>query len=51
MNSGLVINRVGRFGSHCIGSSGYCKVINGTKVVFSHSGLRSTGIDVFGTYM
>ncbi|PIM95775.1 Imidazole glycerol phosphate synthase subunit HisF [Candidatus Hodgkinia cicadicola] len=45
INPGFIANCVDRFGSQCIVSSVDCKAINGTWEVFSHSGLRSTGID------
>ncbi|WP_278046966.1 HisA/HisF-related TIM barrel protein, partial [Candidatus Hodgkinia cicadicola] len=45
MNPEFIANCVERFGSQCIVSSVDCKAVNGTWEVFSHSGLRSTGID------
>ncbi|PIM95041.1 Imidazole glycerol phosphate synthase subunit HisF [Candidatus Hodgkinia cicadicola] len=44
-NPEFVANCVERFGSQCIVSSVDCKTTNGTWEVFTHSGLRSTGID------
>ncbi|MGP1916011.1 MAG: imidazole glycerol phosphate synthase subunit HisF [Candidatus Hodgkinia cicadicola] len=44
-NPGLIANCVNKFGSQCIVASIDCKAINGSWEVFTHGGLRATGVN------